>query len=303
MTPPLIFGTRGSALARWQTDWVVSQLNAIHPNLVCETRLFTTAGDRNLNAPLPSLGGKGIFTEELEFALRAGEIDAAVHSLKDLPIEEPADLTLVAICNREDARDVLVSAQGYRLATLPHGGRVGTCSNRRAAQLLAARPDLGILPLRGNVDTRIRKALNGDYDAIVLAAAGLLRLGLTSHISDYLSFDVMLPAPGQAALAVQCRVGDERVRDLLLALDHLPTRAAVTTERTFLDALGGGCAAPIAAYAEFSSEGGVGNGRGLVASLDGHQIVRVEADGTDPIQLGERLAELALSQGAAELLA
>lgn len=299
MTPPLIFGTRGSALARWQTDRVISQLQVAHSGLVCEARLFTTTGDRNLTAPLSTLGGKGIFTEELEFALRAAEIDVAVHSLKDLPVEDPVDLTLGAICQREDARDVLVSRDRYTLASLPKGARVGTCSNRRTAQLLAARPDLIILPLRGNIDTRVRKALSGDYDAIVLAAAGLLRLGLTQNISEYLQFDVMLPAPGQAALAVQCRADDERVRRLLRPLNHIPTRAAVTAERTFLAVLGGGCSAPIAAYAEFSV---TGRGQGLVASLDGRRQIRVAAQGSDAISLGQELAEQALKRGAVELL-
>lgn len=302
MTLPLVFGTRGSALARWQTDWVIAQLKIAHHDLVCETRLFTTTGDRNLSAPLPVLGGKGVFTEELEFALRAGEIDVAVHSLKDLPVEDAVDLTLGAICRREDARDVLVSARGYTLATLPRGAHIGTCSTRRAAQLLALRPDLVVMPLRGNVDTRIRKALEGDYDAIVLAAAGLLRLDLARYVSEYLSFDVMLPAPGQAALVVQCRAGDERVRNILQFIDHAPTQAAVTAERTFLEALGGGCSAPVAAYAEFSFLEELGRGQGVVASLDGRQVIRVKAQSNDPVNLGEKLAEQALEQGATELL-
>jgi hydroxymethylbilane synthase len=253
---------------------------------------------------------KGVFTEELESALRSGGIDVAVHSLKDLPIDDTPDLTLGAICERDDAHDVLVSRERWRLATLPRGARVGTCSLRRTAQVLAARPDLNLLPLRGNVDTRVRKALNGEYDAIVLAAAGLLRLGLGEHISETLPFEVMLPAPGQAALAVQCRAADVDVLNLLAAIDHAPTRAAVTAERSFLAALGGGCSAPVAAYAAFShpadARSGVEEGlglAGLVASPDGRRRVRASGYGADPVALGRALAQQALAQGAGHILA
>ena len=181
-----LIGTRGSALARWQTDWVIARFKSAWPELDCTIKLFHTSGDKILDKPLPEIGGKGLFTEELENALKTGEIDLAVHSLKDLPIDNAAGLTIGAICEREDPRDVLVSRQYHTLKHLPHGARVGTSSLRRAAQLLAARPDLKILSLRGNVDTRIRKAMQGEYDAIVLAAAGVLRLGFESHIAEYL---------------------------------------------------------------------------------------------------------------------
>ena len=250
----LTIGTRGSALARWQTDWVQARLQAAWPDLHCDLRLFQTSGDKILDRPLPEIGGKGLFTEELENALRSGEIDLAVHSLKDLPIDDAAGLTVGAIGEREDPRDVLISRQYFTLAHLPRGARVGTSSLRRAAQLLAARPDLKILSLRGNVDTRLRKAMQGEYDAIVLAAAGVLRLGFESHIAEYLSFDVMLPAPGQGAVAVQCRADDHRTIDLLRPIDHTLTRSAVTAERAFLNGLGGGCSAPVAAYAQLSSQ-------------------------------------------------
>lgn len=297
----LIIGTRGSALARWQTDWVTKRLAASWPQTECQTKLFTTSGDRILDKPLPEIGGKGLFTEELENALRSGEIDLAVHSLKDLPIDDSTGLIIGAICKREDARDVLISREGWTLATLPPSARVGTSSLRRAAQLRAARPDLTLLSLRGNVDTRIRKAMSGDYDAIVLAAAGVIRLGLADSITEYLSFDVMLPAPGQGAMAVQCRADDSITRDLLTAIDNSSSRAAVTAERAFLNGLGGGCSAPIAAYAQLSSTSTL-QMIGLVASVDGQRVIRLSGEGTDPLALGVELAQQALAQGAGELL-
>ncbi len=308
----LTIGTRGSTLARWQAAWVQAQLQAAWPDLQCELRLFQTSGDKILDKPLPEIGGKGLFTEELENALRSGEIDLAVHSLKDLPIDNAAGLTLAAIGERDDPRDVLISRQYHTLAHLPRGARVGTSSLRRAAQLLAARPDLKILPLRGNVDTRLRKAMQGEYAAIVLAAAGVLRLGLASHIAEYLSFDVMLPAPGQGAVAVQCRADDVRTIDLLRPIDHAPTRSAVSAERAFLNGLGGGCSAPVAAYAEaavssqrsaISSQPSIIRLTGLVASTDGQHVIRVSGEGADPGVLGNELARQALAQGAQELLA
>jgi len=305
-TVSVTFGSRGSALARWQTDWAITQLKKAWPDLDCRSKTFTTAGDRTLDKPLPEIGGKGLFIAELENALRSGEIDIAVHSLKDLPVENAIGLTLGAIGEREDAHDVLIARDDWTLATLPHGARLGTCSLRRTAQALAIRPDLITLPLRGNVDTRLRKALNGDYDAIVLAAAGVSRLGLGEHISEYLPFDIMLPAPGQAALAVQCRADDLASRALLSALDHAPTRAAVTAERAFLQSLGSGCSAPVAAYAVFSPspDGGEGWGRltTLIASLDGQRLIRVSGEGSNPMTLGAQLAQQALVQGAEGLL-
>ncbi len=301
----LTIGTRGSALARWQTDWVQSRLAAAWPELHCAVRLFQTSGDKILNKPLPEIGGKGLFTEELENALRSGEIDIAVHSLKDLPIGNAAGLFIGAIGEREDPRDVLIARHYHTLTQLPRGARVGTSSLRRSAQLLAARPDLKILSLRGNVDTRIRKAMQGEYDAIVLAAAGVLRLGFGSHVAEYLSFDMMLPAPGQGAVAVQCRSDDRRTIDLLRAIDHAPTRLAVTAERAFLDGLGGGCSAPVAAHAHLADgdQQSAISLTGLVASTDGQRVIRVTRIGSDAITLGAELARQALAQGAQELLA
>jgi len=297
-----VIGTRGSKLARWQTDWVKAALSRAWPGLPIELRSFTTSGDRQIDRPLPDIGGKGVFTEELENALRAGEIDLAVHSLKDLPIEAAPGLALGAIGQREDARDVLIARDGQTLGNLPYGARLGTSSLRRSAQLLAARPDLQLLPLRGNVDTRVRKALSGDYDAIVLAAAGILRLGLGQHVSQYLSFKTMLPAPGQGAIAVQCRASDLDVLNWLRPLDDQPTRAAVTAERAFLAGLGGGCSAPIAAYAT-PGLGSTLSLTGLVAMVDGRRVIRVAGVGDDPLLLGAELAAQALAKGARELLA
>lgn len=302
-TRHLVIGTRASALARWQTDWVADGLRRAWPEVQCKQRVISTHGDRSQSAglPLPEIGGKGLFTEELETALRQGEIDLAVHSLKDLPIDDAPGVSLGAITAREDARDVLIARESVTLSQLPRGARVGTSSLRRSAQLLAARPDLDLLPLRGNVDTRIQKAMRGDYDAIVLAAAGVRRLGLARHITEYLPFEIMLPAPGQGALAVQCRASDEAVVGFLHPLDHGPTRAAVTAERAFLQALGGGCSAPVAAYA-LTTNGSI-RMDGLVAAPDGQRVIRVAGHGHGPADLGAELAQAALGQGARELLA
>ncbi len=302
-THTLIAGARPSQLAQRQTCQIIAQLQQAWPWIRCETTSITTTGDRNLGQSLPEIGGKGVFTDQIESALRSTRIDFAVHSLKDVPISNAGGLVIAAISAREDARDVLVSGRGYTLATLPHGARVGTSSLRRSAQLAAARPDLTLLPIRGNVDTRIRKAGEGEYDAVVLAAAGLARLGLLEHVTEYLPLDVMLPAPGQAALAVQCREEDIELRKMLAAIDDAPARAAVSAERSFLNALGGGCSAPVAAYARQSAtRPDVLSLSGLVASADGRRVIRVQGEGAHPHELGEELADRALAQGAGALL-
>jgi hydroxymethylbilane synthase len=296
----LTFATRPSALARWQTARVIQLLQAAHPGLECTEYVITTTGDRVLDRPLPEIGGKGLFTAELEDALLSGKVHAAVHSLKDLPVEETPGIVVAAIPEREAAYDVLVCAEGQTLSSLPEGARVGTCSLRRTAQLLARRPDLTILPLRGNVETRLRKVLSGEYDAIILAQAGLTRLGLQGHISEVFPLEVMLPAPGQGALAVQCRAEDTETLELLAAIHDPLTAAAVGAERAFLSGFGGGCSLPIAAFAEKN------NGQiiltGAVLSADGKQAIRLSAVDKEPYKLGERLAELVLERGAAELL-
>lgn len=298
----LIFATRASALARQQTRWVMKALQKAHPGLDCQVSILTTRGDKIIDKPLPEIGGKGLFTHELEEALLAGEAQCAVHSLKDLPVVEPGELTVGCIPLRADARDTLISQNGHDLESLPSGSVVGTSSLRRAAQLAYLRPDLSIAALRGNVDTRLRKVMDGEYDAIILAGAGLSRLGLESHITQWLPLEAMLPAPGQGALAVQCRADDQDTLSLLAALEDSPTRAAVTAERQYLQGLGGGCAIPVGAFGEFRNDSKDIRLTGLVASKDGRDIIRVSDAGTDPIELGRRLAQYAFSQGAGEIL-
>lgn len=298
----LIFATRPSALARWQTQWVIGTLQRIHPDLVCEEKIITTQGDKILDKPLPEIGGKGLFTQELESELLSGHVHCAVHSLKDLPVENPDGLTIGCIPLRAEVRDALISANGYILATLPPDATVGTSSLRRSAQILSLRRDVKTESLRGNVDTRLRKALEGRYDAIILAGAGLTRLGLDRHVTEWLSLDVMLPAAGQGALAVQCRASDATTLSLLAALEDEPTRKAVTAERAFLSGLGGGCSVPVAAYANVKDQNVIAL-TGLVASIDGQQIIKVSGEDSKALGLGKRLAQEAIAQGASEILA
>jgi hydroxymethylbilane synthase len=296
-------GTRSSDLALWQTHHIRSLLQDAWPDKRIIVETFSTRGDQILDTPLPLIGGKGLFTAELEAALRGKVIDAAVHSLKDLPTESPEELTLGAIPQRANPADVLISRSELTLGSLPLGATVGTSSRRRAAQLLNARPDLQVADIRGNVPTRIRKALDpeGPYDAVLLAYAGLQRLDLLEVVSQVLPLELMLPAPGQGALGVQCR--DEALSLQILApLDHRPTRAETTAERAFLAGLGGGCSVPIAAYAVL--EAGEIRLQGRVAALDGSRQIDVE--GNAPVaearDLGDQLAGEALARGAAELL-
>jgi hydroxymethylbilane synthase len=299
----LIFATRPSALARWQTQWVINALKIIHPELECNQKIITTQGDKILDKPLPEIGGKGLFTQELEMELLSGAVHCAVHSLKDLPVENPAGLTIGCIPARAEVRDALVSKNGYPLAMLPKGASIGTSSLRRAAQLLSARPDLRTEPLRGNVDTRLRKVLEGQCDAIILAGAGLVRLGLEKHVTEWLSLEQMLPAPGQGALAVQCRARDQATLNLLAALEDPSTRKAVTAERAFLSGLGGGCSVPVAAYAKVESQASkVIQLTGLVISEDGRRAIHVNRAGTEAQLLGNELAQRAIAQGASEIL-
>jgi hydroxymethylbilane synthase len=300
----LIFATRSSALARRQTQWVMQQVHTHWPEVQCREHVLTTRGDRELDRPLPEIGGKGLFTQELEAELLSGRVQAVVHSLKDLPVEYSPGLEIVAIPLREDARDALVAPRGWGLEDLPEGASVGTSSLRRSAQLLASRPDLRIESLRGNVDTRLRKVAEGQYDAVVLAGAGLSRLGLLGAVTEWLPFEVMLPAPGQGALAVQCRADDPDTLHLLSVLDDARTHLSVTAERAFLSSLGGGCVLPVAAHAvaELHGSDATVELSGLVASLDGRRVIRVRGHGSDPFDLGESLAQDALRQGAREIL-
>ena len=308
MPDVLRLGTRTSRLARWQAEHVAAALRRAWPGLEVELVPFVTKGDRTLDKPLPEIGGKGLFTAELEASLLDGRIDLAVHSLKDLPTDDPDGLTVGATTEREDPRDAWISPGGLALDDLPGGAVVGTSSLRRGAQLLRQRPDLVIRSIRGNVETRIRKVHEEDYDAGVLALAGLARLEIERQAHSVLDLDTMLPAPGQAALGVQVRADGGEAARLVAALDHPETRAAVTAERAFLAGLGGGCSAPIAALAEVGGDRLTIRGR--VVSTDGARTVEVEADGPfDPDgalasghALGQSAAETALADGARALL-
>lgn len=297
----LIIGSRTSNLAMWQTRHIIALLQKAWPGLDCEVEPFITKGDKTLDQPLPQMGGKGLFTLELEESLRAGRIDLAIHSLKDLPVGNASELMLGAIVGRADVRDVLIASDGYTLATLPDGAFVGTSSLRRQAQLLRIRPDLDVRSIRGNVETRMRKVSEGKYDATVLAAAGVTRLGLGTQISEYLSLESMLPAPGQGALAVQCRADDEATLDLLAAIHQPDVAAAVTAERSFLHHLDGGCSTPVAALATSTADGLALNG--LVLAPRGEQEISVSGHGADSWALGAQLADEALRRGAREILA
>jgi hydroxymethylbilane synthase len=302
MTQPIRIATRKSALALWQAEYVKAQLEHFHPGLPVELVPMSTQGDKILDTPLAKIGGKGLFVKELETALLDGRADIAVHSMKDVPVEFPAGLQLQTICPREDARDAFVSNHYQQLSELPFGAVVGTSSLRRQCQLKAQRPDLQIRDLRGNVNTRLAKLDQGEYDAIILAAAGLIRLGFTARIGSYIAVEQSLPANGQGAVGIECRSDDQRVQALLAPLEHLPTRQAVLAERAMNRRLQGGCQVPIGAYAIHQ-----GNElwlRGLVGQLDGqhvlHADIRGAADAAE--QLGETLAEMLLAQGAGEIL-
>jgi hydroxymethylbilane synthase len=302
---PLRIGTRRSQLALWQTNYVVEQLHQYHPTRLVEVVTFTTQGDRAIDTPLPEIGGKGLFTLELEHALQRGEIDLAVHSLKDLPTKMPDGFAIGAIPPRGSALDALVSRDGSHLDALPPGAAIGTSSLRRTAQLRAYRPDLQIHPIRGNVESRLRKTLDplGEYHATVLALAGLERLGKADFITQILDSQIMLPAPGQGAIAIQCRADDADVLAILTPLDHSETRACVDAERAFLGYLEAGCSLPVSAYARPSADTLHLTGR--VNSLDGKKTITVEGNAPilENLELAGRLAQEALAAGAADLLA
>ncbi|MDK1117843.1 MAG: hydroxymethylbilane synthase [Anaerolineae bacterium] len=298
--PELKLATRPSKLARWQTNFVINSLEDNWPDLKCKEYVTITKGDRVVDKPLPEIGGKGLFTQELEQGLLANDIDAVVHSLKDLPTEDSPGLVLGAILERAPAGDVLISPKSYTLDTLPQGAAVGTSSLRRKAQLLAHRPDLRIKPVRGNIDTRIHKVQEGQYDAIVLAAAGVSRLELDNLISQNIPMEIMLPAPGQGALAIQCRGNDVQTIEYLSPLDHKSTRLAVLAERQFLAVLEGGCSLPVGAYASIKNN--LIKMRAVVLDLAGEQIIQVDGEGNDATELGNKLAQDALAQGAREVL-
>lgn len=294
-----IVGSRGSALALRQTEQVVGALQRLYPEVEFNIKSIRTEGDRASTVPLARLGGQGLFVKELEAALLREEIDLAVHSMKDVPTEIPAGLTLGAAIKREDARDALVSRWGRPLAQLPRGARLGTSSPRRAAQLVAFRGDFQIIPLRGNVDTRLTKACTAEYDGVILAAAGLARLGLSDRITEYISPALCLPAVGQGAITVEWRANDEEVARLVAPLNDAATWQAVTAERAFLRGLGGGCHVPIAALAVVDGE--VLKIEGMVATVDGSRLLHATASGDadKAEELGFILADRLLSMGAA----
>ncbi len=296
----IVIGSRGSQLALWQANHIAARLQA----LGAETRLeiIKTTGDKITDVPLAQVGGKGLFTKEIEEALLAGAIDLAVHSLKDMPTALPKGLTLSAIPEREDPRDAWI---GRPMAELPAGGRVGTSSLRRAAQLLALGRGFVIENLRGNVDTRLRKLDEGQYDAIVLAAAGLRRLGWAERIRELIDPEIMCPAVGQGALAIETRDDGGAAQEIARKLNHAATNMAVTAERALLAKLEGGCQVPIGAYATVdgtTTDGSIIDLRALVASPDGSRMVRDRASGTDPVALGRELGERLLAAGARDIL-
>lgn len=294
--------TRKSALALWQAEFVKAELLKHHPQLQVELVPMSTQGDKILDTPLAKIGGKGLFVKELETAILEGRADIAVHSMKDVPVDFPPGLMLSTICQREDPRDAFVSNQFTSLAQLPAGAVVGTSSLRRQSQLKALRPDLQVRDLRGNVNTRLAKLDNGEFAAIILAAAGLIRLGFAERIASYLPVDVSLPANGQGAVGIECRSDDTQVQQLLAALEHAITRNCVLAERAMNRTLQGGCQVPIGAFALQNNEELWL--RGLVGSLDGQHIIRDEIRGpsTQAEQLGQQLAERLLHAGAQDIL-
>jgi hydroxymethylbilane synthase len=302
MPDQIRIATRKSKLALWQAEHVAERLRRAHPDLHVELVPMTTKGDQIQDRSLAAIGGKGLFIKELEVAMEEGRADIAVHSMKDVPAEMPAGMTLGALLERADTRDALISNHHPTVEALPQRARVGTSSLRRQAQLLARRPDLLIEPLRGNVDTRLRKLDEGEMQAIVLASAGLIRLGWEARITERVPASICLPAVGQGAIGIECREGDAATLRRLSVLEHSPTRVAVTAERALSRRLGGSCQSPIAALAQL--EQGMLELTGMVAEPDGSKIWRDSVRGApgDAERLGTQLAERLLAAGAAALL-
>ncbi len=302
MRKQIRIGTRSSALALWQAEWVKSELEKRYPGMIVALTKIKTTGDKILDVPLAQVGGKGLFVKEIEEAMLSDDIDIAVHSMKDVPTLFPDGLHLGAITKREDPRDALLSNRKVSFKDLPKGAKIGTSSLRRQAQLLYARPDFAIHQLRGNVDTRLRKLQEGQFDAIILAAAGVRRLGLAEHVTEYLDPEISLPAIGQGALGIECRVDDRELNDLISFFNHQDTRTCVIGERALLRRLEGGCQVPIACYGRMQS--GTLLLIGLVGSVDGKRIIKDSIEGAPEKaeKLGKTLAEKLLSQGADVIL-
>ncbi len=336
----IIIGTRSSKLALWQAEFVKAELNRLYPDIEIELNKIKTTGDNILDVPLAQVGGKGLFVKEIEEALLGGKADIAVHSMKDVPTEFPEGLHLAVICEREDPRDAFISgiqdsrpsphAGGFAeenespeatrfkiqdFSSLPKGAKIGTSSLRRACQLLSLRPDLKIEQLRGNLETRLRKLDEALFDAIILAAAGVKRLGLEKRITEILPFEISLPAIGQGAVGIECRIDDEFINKVIAPLNHLETAVCVKAERAFLKKLEGGCQVPIAAHARIGQRARSAGQKtniypsslvldGLVGSITGDRIIKghIEGKAEDAEQLGVALAEDVLSQGAKEIL-
>ncbi|HEC98510.1 MAG TPA: hydroxymethylbilane synthase [Nitrospirae bacterium] len=304
----VIIGTRGSRLALWQAAWVKSEMQRLYPDLKVELNRIKTTGDKILDVPLAKVGGKGLFVKEIEEALLRHEADIAVHSMKDVPTEFPSGLHLAVICKREDPRDAFISQiqdSGFKIQKfkdLPEGAVIGTSSLRRSCQLLNIRPDLRIGQLRGNLDTRLKKLDEGRFDAIILAAAGVMRLGLNERITEVLPPGISLPAIGQGAVGIECRAGDDFINTLIMSLNHLETSVCVRAERAFLKRLEGGCQVPVGAYARLID--GKIVMEGLVGSVSGEKIIREQMEGDQDTaeSIGISLAEDLLSRGAKEIL-
>ncbi len=304
MITKIRIATRKSPLAVWQAEYVAAQLQQISPGLDVELLRMVTQGDKLLDSPLAKIGGKGLFVKELEHGLLDGSADIAVHSMKDVPVELPDGLGLTAFLQREDPTDALVSNHYASLDELPQGARVGSSSLRRRAQLLVYRPDLKIEDLRGNVNTRLAKLDQGDYDAIILASSGLKRLGFGDRIRQLISVDLSLPAIGQGVLGIESCIDNCEITELLSSLNHSDTAIRITAERAMNRRLQGGCQVPIAGYAELTNQGEIYL-RGLVADVDGKRVLRAEGRAAldQSEQLGYQVADELLAQGAAELLA
>lgn len=298
----LRIATRKSPLALWQANYVSDMLQHHHPELKVELVTMVTQGDKILDTPLAKVGGKGLFVKELEVGILEGRADIAVHSMKDVPVEFPTGLHLAVVCEREDPRDAFVSNTYASLDDLPQGARLGTSSLRRQSQIAAFRPDLKIVDLRGNVNTRLKKLDDGEYDAIILAAAGLKRLEFEDRITQFIDTEICLPAIGQGAVGIECRTDDARVHNLIAPLNDNKTQIRITAERAMNERLQGGCQVPIAGYAEF--EKGLIMMRGLVGQVDGKKIIRGDIAGPagNAEELGIVLAEDLLSRGADKIL-
>jgi len=292
--------TRKSALALWQAEYVKSALEHAHPHISVELVPMSTQGDKILDTPLAKIGGKGLFIKELEIAMQEGRADIAVHSMKDVPVQFPDGFGLHAICERENPFDAFVSSEFASLDALPHGAVVGTSSLRRQCQIKHVRPDLDIRDLRGNVNTRLAKLDKGEYDAIILAAAGLIRLGMADRINHELNDNLSLPAVGQGAVGIECRNDALELQGLLAALNHQTTATCVLAERAMNAKLEGGCQVPIASFAQLNN--GIISLRGRVGTPDGKTLLKADATGQDPEEVGVQVAEKLLSQGAADIL-